>query len=196
VADGESLFTGGVAIYGFYAPSPYLLELYGDPDAYQIAGLSAVVVAGAQVLGGVLAARIRGVFRHRASALIAIAGGSAITIGAIGLAESFWAVMGLTVVWGLLFSATMPIRQAFLNDMIRSEQRATILSFDSLMSSAGGVWGQPVLGRAADAWGYAPSYAMSAGIAALGLPFLALSRRRTARGEGLGTSAAPAPQPA
>jgi MFS family permease len=64
------------------------------------------------------------------------------------------------------------------------------------MSSAGGVWGQPVLGRAADAWGYAPSYAISAGIAALGLPFLALSRRRTARGEGLATSAAPAPQPA
>jgi hypothetical protein len=37
---------------------------------------------------------------------------------------------------------------------------------------------------------------MSAGIAALGLPFLALSRRRAVRGEGLGTSAAPAPQPA
>ena len=77
-----------------------------------------------------------------------------------------------------------------------SQQRATILSFVSLMSSAGGVWGQPVLGRAADAWGYAPSYAMSAGIAALGLPFLALSRRQTERGEDLGTSAAPAPQPA
>ena len=63
--------------------------------------------------------------------------------------------------------------------MIPSQQRATILSFDSLMSPAGGVWSQPVLARAADAWGYAPSYAMSAGIAALGLPFLALSRRRT-----------------
>jgi MFS family permease len=192
----ESLFTGGVAIYGFYALQPYLLELYGDPHAYQIAGLSAAIVAGAQMLGGVVATRIRGLFRHRASALIAMAGGSAITIGAIGLADSFWAVIGLTVVWGLLFSATMPIRQAFLNDMIPSQQRATILSFDSLMSSAGGVWGQPVLGRAADAWGYPASYAMSAGIAALGPPFLALSRRRTARGEALRTSAAPALQPA
>jgi MFS family permease len=78
---------------------------------------------------------------------------------------------------------------------IPSQQRATILSFDSPMSSAGGVWGQPVLGRAADAWGYAPSYAMSAGIAALGLPLLALSRRRTVRAEGLGTGAVPTPQP-
>ena len=70
----ESLVTGGVAVYGFYALQPYLLELYGDPHAYLIAGLSAAIVAGAQMLGGVLAARIRGLFRHRASALIAIAG--------------------------------------------------------------------------------------------------------------------------
>jgi MFS family permease len=175
----ESLFTGGVAIYGFYALQPYLLELYGDPHAYLIAGLSAAIVAGAQMLGGVLAARVRGLFRHRVSAVIAMAGVSVIAIGAIGIVESFWAVIGLTVVWSLLFSATMPIRQAYINDMIPSQQRATILSFDSLMSSAGGVWGQPVLGRAADAWGYAPSYAISAGIAALGIPFLALSRRQT-----------------
>jgi hypothetical protein len=37
-----------------------------------------------------------------------------------------------------------------------------------------------VLGRAADAWGYAPTYLMSAGISALALPFLALSRRQNA----------------
>ena len=36
----QSLFTGGVGIYGFYALQPYLLELYGDPQAYVIAGLS------------------------------------------------------------------------------------------------------------------------------------------------------------
>jgi len=175
----ESLFTGGVAVYGFYALQPYLLDLYGDPHAYLIAGLSAAIVAGAQMLGGVLAARIRGLFAHRVSALIAMAGVSVAAIGAIGIVESFWAVIGLTVVWGLVFSATMPIRQAYINDMIPSQQRATILSFDSLMSSAGGVWGQPLLGRAADAWGYAPSYAISAGIAVLGIPFLALSRRQT-----------------
>ena len=173
----EALFTGGVAIYGFYALQPYLLELYGDPHAYLIAGLSAAIVAGAQMLGGMLATRIRGLFQHRVSALIAMAGVSVLAIGAIGIVDSFWAVIGLTVVWSLLFAATMPIRQAYINDMIPSQQRATILSFDSLMSSAGGAWAQPVLGRAADAWGYAPSYAISAGIAALGIPFLALSRR-------------------
>jgi hypothetical protein len=46
------------------------------------------------------------------------------------------------------------------------------------VASSGGVWVQPVLGRAADVWGYAPSYLMGAGISALALPFLGLSRRQ------------------
>ena len=37
------------------------------------------------------------------------------------------------------FAATLPIRQAYLNGLIPSRQRATILSFDSLMASSGGV---------------------------------------------------------
>ena len=44
-------------------------------------------------------------------------------------------VLALIVVWGLLFAATMPIRQAYINGMIPSQQRATILSFDSMMGS-------------------------------------------------------------
>ncbi len=174
----QSLFTGGVGIYGFYALQPYLLELYGDPDAYTIAGLSAAIVAGAQILGGLAAPRIRGRFRKRTSALLVTATLSTVTLALVGLFENFWAVIALTVVWALLFAATMPIRQAYMNGMIPSRQRATILSFDSLMSSTGGVWAQPVLGRAADVWGYAPSYLLSAAISAFALPFIALSRRQ------------------
>jgi MFS family permease len=176
----ESLFTGGVAIYAFYALQPYLLELYGDPEAYQIAGLVAAIVAGAQILGGLAASRIRARFHRRTSALIATAVLSTITLGLIGLVENFWAVIALIVVWGLLFAATMPIRKTYLNGLIPSRQRATILSFDSLMDSSGGVWTQPVLGRAADVWGYAPSYLIGAGISALAVPCLALSRRQNA----------------
>jgi MFS family permease len=176
----EALFTGGVGIYSFYALQPYLLELYGDPNAYQIAGLVAAVVAGAQILGGMAAPRIRRLFRRRTSALLVTAGLSSATLVLIGLVDSFAAVIALIVVWGLLFAATMPIRQAYINGLIPSRQRATILSFDSMMTSTGGVWTQPVLGRAADAWGYAPSYLIAGGISILALPFLALSRRQNA----------------
>jgi MFS family permease len=176
----EALFTGGVGIYGFYALQPYLLELYGDPHAYQIAGLVAAIVAGAQILGGLAAPWIRRRFHRRTSALIATAALSVLTLGLIGIVGNFWAVIGLIVVWGLLFAATMPIRQTYLNGLIPSQQRATVLSFDSLVASSGGVWAQPVLGRAADVWGYGPSYVLGAGISALALPFLVLSRRQNA----------------
>ncbi|MGZ5336191.1 MAG: MFS transporter, partial [Solirubrobacterales bacterium] len=194
----QALFTGGVGIYGFYALQPYLLELYGDPDAYQIAGLVAAIVAGAQILGGFAAPRIRRLFRRRTSALILTAAASTATLALIGVFESFWAVLALIVVWALLFAATLPIRQAYLNGMIPSRQRATIISFDSLMNSSGGVWAQPVLGRAADVWGYAPSYLLGAGISALAIPFLALSRRQDAPADTLEiseveTEAEPAP---
>ena len=64
-------FTGGVGIYVFYALQPYLLELYGDPEAYGIAGLVAAIVAGAQIVGGLVAPALRSRFRRRTSALIA-----------------------------------------------------------------------------------------------------------------------------
>jgi MFS family permease len=192
----ESLFTGGVGIYGFYALQPYLLELYGDPDAYQIAGLSAAIVAGAQILGGMAAPRIRQRFRRRTSALILTAALSTVAIGLMSVVQSFWPVVGFTVVWGLLFAATMPIRQTYINGLIPSRQRATILSFDSLMASSGGVWAQPVLGRAADVWSYASSYALASGISLLALPALAMSRRQNAAADTVSAPAETQPAPA
>ena len=63
-------FASGVGIYTFYALQPYLLELWGDPNAYSIAGLAAAIVAGAQILGGYLAPWFRKLFRKRTTALI------------------------------------------------------------------------------------------------------------------------------
>src|SRR5436190_1287370 len=83
-------------------------------------------------------------------------------------------------IWSLIFAASMPIRQTYMNGMIPSRQRATILSFDSLMGSTGGVWAQPLLGRVADLWGYGPSYVVGAAISAVAIPCLALSRRQNA----------------
>ena len=187
----ESLFTGGVGIYGFYALQPYLLELYGDPEAYHIAGLAAAITAAAQIVGGAIAGRLRRLYRRRTSALLVASSLGVVALALIGIADSFWAVIGLTVVWALLFAAALPIRQTYFNGLIPSAQRATILSFDSLMDSAGGVWAQPVLGRTADVWGYGASYVASAAISALSLPFLALSRRQNAPADTIDTIAAP-----
>jgi MFS family permease len=175
-----SPFSAGVGMYVFYALQPYLLQLYGDPKAYGIAGLVAAIVAGAQIVGGLSAPWIRKCFPRRTSALLASTLVSALSLLLIGLLPWFWAVLGLIAVWGLLFAASMPIRQSYLNGLIPSEQRATLLSLDSMMGSGGGVLFQPALGRAADVWGYAASFLLSAALSLLALPFLFLSRRQRA----------------
>ena len=73
--------------------------------------------------------------------------------------------------------STAPVRQAYLNDLIPSQQRATVLSFDSLLGSAGGVVVQPAFGRVADVNGYALTFGLSAAVQACAIPFLVLARR-------------------
>jgi MFS family permease len=173
----EAPLTGGVMIYAFYAMQPYLLQLYGDERAYATAGLAAAIVAGAQIAGGLLVPRLGRVFRRRTSVLMAgtVLGASALAF--IGLVPRFWIAVVLLVLWGLVFAAVTPVRQAYLNALIESRERATVLSFDSLLGSAGAIAVQPTLGRVADVWGYPISYVCSGGIQALSLPFIWLARR-------------------
>jgi len=170
-------FTAGVSFYAFYALQPYLLELAGDPQAYGIAGITAALVAGSQIIGGLLAPRVRRLFRLRTSALILATASGAATLALIGTIDRFWPVVGLIAVWAMLSAAALPIRQSYLNGMIPSRQRATILSFDSMLGSTGGVVIQPALGRAADLSGYATSYLLGAAVSAMAVPFIVLSRR-------------------
>jgi MFS family permease len=173
----EAPFTGGVSIYAFYAMQPYLLQLYGDERAYAVAGLAAAIVAGAQIVGGLIVPHLGRVYRRRTSMLLAgVALGSG-ALAVIGLVPRFWIAIVLMAVWGLMFAAMTPVRQAYLNGLIESKERATVLSFDSLLSSSGAVAAQPALGRVADAWGYPMSYVCSAGLQALSIPFLWLARR-------------------
>lgn len=176
-------FATGVSFYVFYALQPFLLKLYGNPKAYGIAGLIAGLVASAQIVGGFTAPHLIKIFKKRTSALLL---GTFIT-GAllifVSLVNNFWAALLLIFGWGLMFAAIMPIRQAYLNGLIPSEQRATVLSFDSMMGSTGGVVIQPLLGKAADVWNYSTSYAIAALIQAGALPFIWLAKREKAKSD-------------
>lgn len=176
-------FSSGVGIYVFYALQPYLLELFGDPSAYSVAGLAAALVAGAQVLGGWLAPRLRSLVRKRTTVLILSSAVSALLLVVLGFTRDFWVALALLALWALVASAGTPVRQAYLNDMIPSKQRATVLSFDSLMGSSGGVVVQPVLGRAADVYGYSASVAIGGVIEMIAVPFLLASRRQHPRAD-------------
>jgi len=184
-----SIFIDGVSIYAFYAMQPYLLQLYGDPKAYGIAGLAAAIVGGAQIGGGLLVPHLGRAFRRRTSVLLTAVVLSTIILGAIAILPVFWAAILLFTGWGLIFATVTPMRQAFVNGLIPSEQRATVLSFESLMGSSGGVVIQPILGKAADAWGYPVSYACSAAMQAIAVPFIWLARSERAESDPIATDA-------
>jgi MFS family permease len=171
-------FASGVGIYAFYALQPYLLELYGDATAYSIAGLAAAILSLAQVAGGVLASRVRGLFARRTSTVIGASLVSAGMLIVLGLNNLFWLAVILLVIWGFVFAVAEPVVRAYLNDMIPSKQRATVLSFDSLFGSLGGVFIQPALGRSADLWGYGTSLVIGGVIELIGIPLLFASRRQ------------------
>jgi MFS family permease len=187
-------FSAGVGIYVFYAAQPYLLELFGDPHAYGIAGLAAAIVAGAGIVGGLIVSRVRRFFRRRTDALILGGVLNVALLASIGLIGSFWLALAALTGWALVFAISGPMRQAFMNGLIPSEQRATVLSFDALMGSAGGVVTQPALGRAADVYGYATSFVIASLIEALAIPFALLARREHATSDPIEEE--PNPEPA
>ena len=175
-----AFFTDGVMIYAFYAAQPYLLQLWGDPNAYGIAGIAAAVFASAQIAGGFLVPVVSRLVRRRTTFLLIGVVGSAAILAAIGSFPRFGPAIALLGMWGLLFATIGPVRQAYLNGLIASEHRATVLSFDSLLGSSGGVVAQPILGRVADVWNYPASYLAGAAIQALAIPFVWLARRENA----------------
>ena len=179
----SSIFTGGVAIFAFYAAQPYLLQLYGDESSYAVAGAAAAVFAGAQIVGGLLVPYAGMVFKRRTSLIITGTAVTATALVLIGLAGNFWLVIALLATWAIVWAAMGPVRQAYVNGIVPSKQRATVLSADNMLSSLGGALSQPALGKTAELWGYPSSYLATAAVQALAVPFLILARREKAESD-------------
>jgi MFS family permease len=172
-----ALFTSGTGLYVFYALQPYLLQLTGDPSGYSMAGLAAALVAAGQMVGGLLAGLVRRRIRRPVDLLVMGVIANVGLLTGIGLVRSLVPALALIAAWALVTAITSPVRQSFMNHLIPSDQRATVLSFDSLIGSAGGVVAQPALGRVADVAGYPASYLVSAAITAGAIPFTLLAGR-------------------
>ena len=108
---------------------------------------------------------------------------SAIAILFAGITSSFYVALILIFIWGLMFAALMPITAAYLNGLIPSAQRATVLSFNSLMGSSGGIVIQPMLGRAADVWSYSTSFMVASFIQIGALPFILRAQKEKAKSD-------------
>ncbi|RMH23189.1 MAG: MFS transporter [Acidobacteria bacterium] len=166
----------GFLIWAFYAWQPYFLQLLGR-DAAWVAGLISALMSLAMIAGNAVvdvASRFCG--RRTTLMLWAAAIQSAASV-AVGLATSF----GTAVAFFLLSMAAGgvigPVKQAYLHHVVPSAQRATVISFDSLLGSAGGIAGQTGLGYLARARGIGAGYVAGGLATVLALPLLVAVRR-------------------
>lgn len=169
-------------IWGFYATQPYFLDLLGQPDAVWVSGVVAALVSISMMAGSWLLGRFMNRFRHRTTLLIATSVLIGVSTIGVGLANSFWLAVPLFLFGTLAVGIMGPIKQGYLHQVIPSAQRATVISFNSMMDSAGGVVGQTGLGYLARQQGIAAGFVVGGAATLLAIPFLFLLR-------GLGDSA-------
>lgn len=169
-------FTTGASFYAFYALQPYLLELYGNPNAYSIAGLAAAGIAGAQIVGGLITPVVRNLFKRRTTILLISICLSSLGLFLLGIFMNFYLALVFGAIWAVSFAISAPVYLSLINALIPSQQRATVLSFNNLIGSSGGVVSQPILGQAADLFGYAATYVMTSVITFIGLIFILFAR--------------------
>jgi len=162
--------------WGFYAWQPYFLELLGQ-DLTWVAGVVAALIALSTIAGNSIVEWVTRYCGKRTTLLLWAAGIQTVAAIGVGLAGSFWlavtlylVVMGGMGVWG-------PVRQAYMHQDIPSKQRASVISFDSLVSSGGSMFGQIGLGRIAQVQSIAAGYVTGGFAILLVLPVIILLRR-------------------
>ena len=168
--------------WAFYAAQPYFLELL-DRDAVWVVGLIMAGLSLATIVGNQIVDVLGKRCRRRSTLLIWASGVSTVAAVIIGVTSTFAvAVAGLLVVAGAM-GVMMPVRQAYLHEVTDSEHRATVVSFDAMVSSVGGVGGQIGLGALADSRSFSAGYVVGGAFTVLALPFLFALRRLGGRAD-------------
>jgi MFS family permease len=141
----ESFVTWGFFSWAWYAWQPYFLELYGK-NAIWLSGVIASLFALAGIAGNALVGRLAKPGRRRTTILLSASAVTTATMVATGVVRSFWVTVPVFLVGAVAGGVLQPVRQTYLHKSIPTSERATLVSFDSLMGSLGSVGGQTGLG--------------------------------------------------
>jgi MFS family permease len=141
----ESMLTWGFFAWAWYAWQPYFLDLYGE-DAIWLSGLIAALFGLAGIAGNWLVGRLAVPGRRRTTILLGAAAIITAAMVATGAIRSFWVTVPVFLLGALAFGVMQPVRQTYLHHSIPTSERATLVSFDSLVGGLGSVGGQMGLG--------------------------------------------------
>jgi MFS family permease len=167
----------GVFAWAWYAWQPYFLELLGR-DLVWVAGVVAALLAISMMIGNAIVQIITRWCGRRTTLFLWSGGVFSFALIGVGVVDSFFPALALLFLGGVGLGVQMPVRQAFVHQIVPSEQRATVVSFDSMVSGGGSVVGQTSLGALSDQRGFSVGYIVG-GLATLAaIPILALVRRQ------------------
>ena len=144
------LLEGGFLMWAFYASQPYLLELL-ESNAVWVVGLVAAGVALATIAGNEVVDVVSRYCGRRTTLLLAAAVVQTASAIVLGVAGSFWVALVALLTMMAGYGLMSPVRQAYFHQLVPSERRATVVSFDSMISNVGGVGGQVGLGGLGEA---------------------------------------------
>ena len=141
----ESFLNWGFFSWAWYAWQPYFLDLYGQ-NAIWLSGLIAALFGLAGIAGNALVGRLAKPGRRRTTILLGASAATTATMVATGAVRSFWITVPIFLLGALAGGVLQPVRQTYLHASIPTSERATLVSFDSLVGSLGSVGGQTGLG--------------------------------------------------
>jgi MFS family permease len=167
----------GFFSWAWYAWQPYFLELLGN-DAVWVAGVVAALLAVSIMVGNAIVEFVMRWCGRRTTLFIGAGVVFSIAMVGVGVVSSFVPAVALLSLAGVAMGTQAPVRQAFIHHIVPSEQRATVISFDSMVSGGGGVIGQSGLGAYSDQRGFSAGYIVGGAVTVLALPLLAVLRSR------------------
>jgi len=166
----------GFLTWGYYAWQPYFLKLLGTQLIW-VAGIISALVALSAIAGNGLVELLSRRCRRRTTLLLWAAGIQTGAAVGVGLAPWFWLAVALFLVVAGTMGVVGPVKQAYLHQLIAPEERATIVSFDSMFANTGSVVGQIGLGHLSQVGSIADGYVVGGAFTLLTLPVLVLLRR-------------------
>ncbi len=171
-----SAVQAGFMAWGFYAWQPYFLDLLGQ-DLIWVSGVMSALVALAMMVGNEIVSWLTKYCGKRSTLMLwATAVFTAGSIG-VGLANSFWLAATFFLLAMVALGVMGPVQQAFLHQLIPSAQRATIVSFNSMISSGISIGSQSGLGWLAQNRSIASGYVSGGLVTTITLPLLLWLRR-------------------
>jgi MFS family permease len=162
--------------WGYHAWQPYFLGLMGS-DQIWVLGAVAASISLSMIAGNWLVERLTRYCGRRTTLLLGASIVYTVSSVGVGLANSFPAALALYLIGMASAGVFQPVRQAYLHLVVAKEQRATVLSLASLVSSGGSMAGQAGLGAIAARASLGAGYVTGGIVTALAIPLVLMLRK-------------------